>query len=1051
MIEERELTLLERAKAEEKNYNWVQAVKLYDSIVKSCLENESANEVAEAYKKLGNAYFRAAEISETTEDFLERYKNCVKAYEEAANIYKQTKSRAKELECMANAFYYRGFIGSSLMNAKNSYYKSYELFIRSSEIYSKEDNQECFVRTLSLAALALSLNTALTDKNNEIKQFIQKGRKIVKKAWRLSKTVGNVQSMSESLWADNLFACCETFTIDFKSDENWDVYIKELLYRVDESLKLTENCEDYRILGLIYTLAGECYGFYGVQFVEDEIIQSKAINKGLKLLEKGLQFAKKAKDMQIILYSLFWLDWWAWLGGRYEYIQKRIVGDLNEFLKIGEIYGNTSNILIRYAYVWPALYYGNFAQRSFFTPAQRKIHAKKGIKYAKEAMKIFPHSFWASMSYQVMTWSYSQLTILATKKDEQNKNAQKMLNNAKQAEKIAGKYDGGGSRASGYSSLYRAYKTLAEITENKEEKIKMLSIAVDASKMSIKHAVESRTGIITGLMRLALLYEELSLISGKLNSLMEAKEILLNVNKESIDRGYHSFTAASHEYIARIEDRLGNYMASAEHYEKARKSYEKSLETIEYKPLKRSVNEKIEYVQAWNQIEKAKSYNKRESHLKAKEYYEKACEILKTISRYNYEALYFSALISQEEAEHLSKQEKHKEAIDNFEKTREIFDSAIKSLEKSSIKSKDKIEKERIKKLERVAKIRMNHCSARVNIEKARILGKKGEHIAAAEKFSSAATQIRDICNLFKIKREQDELKAVYYLCKAWENMELAEKYENPDRFVEAANLFTRASELFPESKMKLLASGNSAFCQALELGSKFDKLPVIKNKALLYPKIKSMLRIASTSYRKGGFEGESNWALATATYFDALWHLIRADEELELDKRKELLGIGSGYLKSAAELFGKNNYKDKEREILEHLDIVEKEKKILVSALNTIKEPSISRSTIGIVTPACPAETSLSTKLSEIQRITEDSRKVLDSRSPMEKSKNKFEEIESEIEIEKQKFICIVHKGTIKGAIYLCPTCETLYCNRCAQALKDKNEKCWSCNQEIL
>ncbi|NVM37930.1 MAG: carbon-nitrogen hydrolase family protein [Candidatus Lokiarchaeota archaeon] len=972
MIEETEVSLLERAKVEEKNYNWVEAVILYDTLVKSYLDNKSAIELAEVYKKLGYAYFRAAENSEISEEFQERYKNCIKAYEEAADIYKQTEIRADELNCMANAFFYKGFIENSLVDAKNSCYKAYELFIESSEIYSKENNQESFVRTLSRAALALSLTAALTSNNNEIQQFIKKGRKIVKKAWRLSKTVGSLPSIAESLWADNLFACCETFTTDFKLDENWEVYIKELLYRVDESLKLADSCDDYRFRGLIYALVGEIYGFYGVQFVEDEIIQRKTINKGLKLLEKGLQFAKIAKDNQIILWSLFWLDWWAWLGGRYDYIQKRIVTDLNEFIKIGEIYGNSFNILIRYAFVWPALYYSNFAQRSFFTPAQRKIHAKQGIKYAKESMKIFPLSFWAPMSYQVMTWSYSQLTILAIKKDEQGKYAQKMLHYAKQAEAISKKYNGGGSRAAGYSSLYKAYKTLAEINENKEEKIKMLSTAVDASKMSIGHAVESRTGTIAAFLRLALLYEELYLISGELDSLMEAKEILLNVNKESIDRRYNSFTAASHEYIARIEDRLGNHTASAEHYKRAQKAYGKSLETIEYKPLKKRVNEKIEYAHAWNLIEKAKSYNKRESHLKAKECYEKACEILKRITRYNYEALYFSAWISQEEAEHLSKQEKHNEAIESFEKTKKIFYNAIKTLEKSFIQSKDKIEKERIKKLENIAKIRMNYCSARINLEKAKILGKKGEHIDAAEKFSSAASQIRDICTLFIIKREQEELKAVYYLCKAWEKMEFAENYLEPERYAEAADLFSKASQTFPDNKMKLLASGNCAFCNALKLGCKFDESYDSETKVKLYPNIKAMLRGAATSYEKGGFKNGADWALATSTYFDGVWYIIKADEEMELKEKERLLKLGEQILKSTADLFGKAGYEDKQNEVLNRIGLIEKEEKILFSALNSIKKPEISGSTTGIIAPACPIEISQSPRLSEVRQITD-------------------------------------------------------------------------------
>jgi len=56
----------------------------------------------------------------------------------------------------------------------------------------------------------------------------------------------------------------------------------------------------------------------------------------------------------------------------------------------------------------------------------------------------------------------------------------------------------------------------------------------------------------------------------------------------------------------------------------------------------------------------------------------------------------------------------------------------------------------------------------------------------------------------------------------------------------------------------------------------------------------------------------------------------------------------------------------------------------------------------------------------------------------------------EAEMGIEKKEFICIVHKGTIDGPIYLCPYCHTLYCQKCASALKEKSEKCWSCDTEI-
>jgi predicted amidohydrolase len=563
-----------------------------------------------------------------------------------------------------------------------------------------------------------------------------------------------------------------------------------------------------------------------------------------------------------------------------------------------------------------------------------------------------------------------------------------MLQYAKQAEKLAEKYEGGWVRAYGYNSLYRAYKTLADIAQDEENKIEMLSAAINASENYVEHSNESRTGIITAQIRLGLLYEDFGILTKNNNIIIKAKDLFLQVAKESEKRGYQSYTAATFEYLASIEDRLGNHTVSANYYEMAQNAHAESLKNVEYKPLIKRINEKLNYVKAWNLIEIAKVNHKSENHQKAKESYNNACEILKNLPSFNYEANYYSAWASQEIGEQLSKQEKHREATEQYNITIEMFENAIKTLEQRLDKSKKKIEIDRIEKLIKVAKIRTSYCSARIDVEKARIVGKQGEHITAAELFASAASQFRYVCNLFKSEKERMELEAVYYLCRAWESMELAEKYEDHDRFSESANLFKKAGNLFTDSKLKLLASGNSSFCQALELGCEFDRTYESDVKAQLYPKIKSMLRTAASSYEKGGFKNGGDWALATSTYFDAVWHLIRADEELEISNKKNLLNIGANYLKSAAELFSKAGYKDKEREIFARLERLDQEEKILVSALNTIKKPAISSSTTGIIAPTCPLETSQSPRLGEIFQFTEEERRVLGERI----TKNKYE-----------------------------------------------------------
>ena len=60
------------------------------------------------------------------------------------------------------------------------------------------------------------------------------------------------------------------------------------------------------------------------------------------------------------------------------------------------------------------------------------------------------------------------------------------------------------------------------------------------------------------------------------------------------------------------------------------------------------------------------------------------------------------------------------------------------------------------------------------------------------------------------------------------------------------------------------------------------------------------------------------------------------------------------------------------------------------------------------------------------------------------------MEKIESEIDIKGIEVICVVHKGPIDGPIYLCPSCRTFYCQKCAMALKERQEKCWVCERKF-
>ncbi|MFX1315815.1 MAG: nitrilase-related carbon-nitrogen hydrolase [Promethearchaeota archaeon] len=315
-------------------------------------------------------------------------------------------------------------------------------------------------------------------------------------------------------------------------------------------------------------------------------------------------------------------------------------------------------------------------------------------------------------------------------------------------------------------------------------------------------------------------------------------------------------------------------------------------------------------------------------------------------------------------------------AIKEDSKSKIIF--IIKDLLKNSVLNRIKkkhiltIEEEPILYSEqRLEYEKVNYVNIWNQIEEARILERQGDHLAAAEKFSCAASQFKDMCSRVEYEQDKGELTAISFLCRAWEAMEFAEVYENPERYLEAADLFNKASQHFINNKIKFLALGNSAFCKALSLGCKFDKTSETSIKAEYYPKIKMLLRNAANLYQKGEFKSEADWALATSTYFDATWYIIRADEELNLDDKKKLLEIGSGVLKSAAELFGKAGYKDKENEIYDRLNLIQKEEKIIISALSTISEPSISKSTIDLLVPSIPQKSTPALK-KEGEKVSE-------------------------------------------------------------------------------
>ena len=77
---ETEINLLKRVRLEEKNHNWVKVAKNYEQVSKIFIDKNELAKAAKIFKKLGYAYYRAAEITKIPEDYIERNKLAINAY-----------------------------------------------------------------------------------------------------------------------------------------------------------------------------------------------------------------------------------------------------------------------------------------------------------------------------------------------------------------------------------------------------------------------------------------------------------------------------------------------------------------------------------------------------------------------------------------------------------------------------------------------------------------------------------------------------------------------------------------------------------------------------------------------------------------------------------------------------------------------------------------------------------------------------------------------------------------------------------------------------------
>jgi KaiC/GvpD/RAD55 family RecA-like ATPase len=257
-------------------------------------------------------------------------------------------------------------------------------------------------------------------------------------------------------------------------------------------------------------------------------------------------------------------------------------------------------------------------------------------------------------------------------------------------------------------------------------------------------------------------------------------------------------------------------------------------------------------------------------------------------------------------------------------------------------------EKEKAIELSNASAIRRDYCIARINIEKARICDQKGDDTESARNYESAAVTFESILETVRTQNEQEEIRPIVSMCRAWQKMKTADVMTSPELYHEASKLFLEAKEHITNESTILLASGNSAFCEALEHGTKFE---ATREKAE-FLKVKQHLESAANYYLKAGYDNASLWTNATEILFDAYTYMISAEIQVDPERKTKNYLLAEKCLARSAELYGNAGYSGKKDEVLKTLSKVKEKREFAFSLGELLIAPKEASSTRIIPAP---------------------------------------------------------------------------------------------------
>jgi tetratricopeptide (TPR) repeat protein len=949
--------ILHQAELLEKEYDWLGVGRLYEKALKLLPEDDFSRK-GEIYERLGYAFYRAAFQVESNDQFRQRLFQAIPEYEKAKEHYGRLDEPLKTprtLRCDAMTTLMGYWLAEKVSEKKKLLDECWESTKRSLEAF-KAGNALEYGKTFNELSESVDLGFHFHETFQPREKIIREAVELGECAIKLLSSLGDHCELSRAYAKTALYTAI--FCYYYASLEDREKRSQEA---ANYWLKAKEISEETAMLELPSILFGCGPGGYWGDGTDD----------ALKNFEKALEYSRKTRDKFFIGRALDLLAYHsAWSVGTTEdpdenkVRQKKAVQQAedakHQYLTIAFTSPRGGVNWAEGTYLW---YYLDQTGRETDLSRKRELLGK-ALEIAPDVLKRAEKSGYPYTVGEVHTMFARILFLLANveaNSEEKKRLLEKALTHSEESVAICEQveplayWDLGMLR----SLPIATRRELADLTKEPETRKNMLQKILLDSEDALGLCIKGLTSYEREAARLPLLSPIAfwEVYNGNLSYHLYE----LTSDKEYLKRGIQTFQRAIEAYqktnqtsrlaesfwkIAQTYDALGEHMKAADNFVYASKGYSSAAERIPQ--LKSFYEDHALYMQAWSEIEKARHHHEQQEYGLAKEYFEKAAELHKPLKRWSYLEPNYSAWARVEDAEELSRKEQCEEAIKAFECASKLFLETKKSVQAQLSKIEDNDEKQMATGVIKTSGLRKEYCDARIALEEAKILDKKGDHFASSRKYGTAAETFQKICQTLESEEERKEFRSIISLSRAWEKMMLGDAKASPEMYSEASALFEQASKESNTETAVFLALGHSLFCRALEAGTRFAEM---KEQAL-YAAFMENLENASNYYVRAGYRTDSEYAKATRLLFDAYVHMDKAQKEVDPEKKTKLYALADRILQTSAGSFMKAEHPEKREQVLRLIDKVKEEQELALSLSDVLHAPSIVSATTVFASP---------------------------------------------------------------------------------------------------